>query len=68
VKKGEKVIYNGEEYEIFFLYDSGYCEIKRLYRKNILLVHHTEIQKIHKFDHLKKLSPNNNYITKPHKC
>jgi hypothetical protein len=38
LKKGRKLIYQTKEYEIFHIYDSGYCELKRVTGFDILLV------------------------------
>jgi hypothetical protein len=43
LKVGDIVYYNGEEVEVYFMYDSGYCEIKRLHRIRIQLVHQSEL-------------------------
>ncbi|WP_442598932.1 hypothetical protein [Neobacillus sp. D3-1R] len=44
---GKKVIYQGEEYIIFYTYENGYCEIKEINDSNIinvLLVPESKIQ------------------------
>lgn len=43
MKIGDIVCYKGEKCEIIYLYDSGYCEIKRPYRIHIQLVPLTEL-------------------------
>jgi hypothetical protein len=43
MKKGDIVLFDKEKYEVFHLYDSGYCEIKRAEGKQIQLVHQTEV-------------------------
>ncbi|MED1203149.1 hypothetical protein [Heyndrickxia acidicola] len=41
--KGDLVLFDKDLYEVFHLYDSGYCEIKKADGKQIQLVHHTEV-------------------------
>lgn len=41
---GSKVLYQGEEWEILFVYDNGYCEIKRW--GTVQLVRSSEIESI----------------------
>ncbi|MBS4173867.1 hypothetical protein [Bacillus sp. FJAT-49736] len=45
MKIGDIVEYKGEKCEIIYLYDSGYCEIKRPFRVNIQLVKQSDIRK-----------------------
>ncbi|GIN88158.1 hypothetical protein J6TS2_45440 [Heyndrickxia sporothermodurans] len=47
MNRGDKVYYNGEEFEIYYIYESGYCEIKKQHRWNILLVPLTELHILH---------------------
>ncbi|MGO4888171.1 hypothetical protein ACJ2A9_10460 [Anaerobacillus sp. MEB173] len=43
MEAGRKVLYKQKIYELYYLYNSGYCEIKRdLY--TVELVHQSEIQ------------------------
>jgi len=46
MKIGDIVCYRGEKCEIIYLYESGYCEIKRPYRLQIQLVSQSELGEI----------------------
>lgn len=36
MEPGKKVIYQGEEYIIFYTYSNGFCEIKEITESNII--------------------------------
>jgi hypothetical protein len=40
----KRVFYQSKEYEIIYIYESGFCEIKDVSGRNIILIHITEIQ------------------------
>ncbi|WP_171050808.1 hypothetical protein [Bacillus sp. BHET2] len=42
---GDKIIYQEEEYYVYWIYDSQYIEISKDNRNNCELVHISEIQK-----------------------
>ncbi|MBD8071456.1 hypothetical protein [Bacillus sp. PS06] len=44
MKKGTKVIYNDKTFQIFHVYESGYCELKEISTYvNVILVHEKEL-------------------------
>lgn len=43
MKVGSKVLYQGEQWEVLFLYDNGYCEIKRGFMGRVELVSKSEL-------------------------
>lgn len=44
MKKGTKVFYNDKIFQIFHVYDSGYCELKEISRyMNVILVHENDL-------------------------
>lgn len=44
IKVGDKVLYRSEKYEVIFIYDSGYIEIKKV-PWSIELVHVSEVSR-----------------------
>ncbi|MFT4416297.1 hypothetical protein ACLM5H_20745 [Fredinandcohnia humi] len=42
--RGTKVWYNGEPYEILHIYESGFCEIRKLETGRVSLVHKDELE------------------------
>jgi hypothetical protein len=42
----KRAIYQSKEYEIIYIYESGYCEIKDESKRNIMLVPMTELRLI----------------------
>ncbi len=44
MKRGTKVFYDDKMFQVFHIYESGYCELKEISRHtNIILVHEDEI-------------------------
>jgi hypothetical protein len=40
----KKAIYQSKEYEIFYIYESGFCELMDVSKRNIILVPMNELQ------------------------
>ncbi|GLB60964.1 hypothetical protein NCCP133_30960 [Cytobacillus sp. NCCP-133] len=45
LKANDIIIYNNEKYHVLYVYESGYCEIKKLNNdKYIELIHRSELK------------------------
>jgi hypothetical protein len=42
--QNKKAIYQSKEYEIFYIYESGFCELMDVSKRNIILVPMNELQ------------------------
>lgn len=44
VKTNDIIVYNNETYHVLYVYESGYCEIKKLNNHYVELVHRSDLK------------------------